>query len=134
MSEPYSKTALCQQCKVNRQGVLHQHLGQNGAIHYTWRCPVCQRIGCFGPPLFIPNEKIILHLSEEQIAALPVIMPDAVNRCVRCGKREAELHHWAPKEIFGDDAESWPKDHLCVECHMLWHSTINAARLEGKPS
>lgn len=68
-------------------------------------------------------------MSKSEIEALPVIMPDASNRCVRCGKRESELHHWAPKEIFGkDEAETWPKDYLCVPCHILWHDTINSHR------
>ncbi len=55
-------------------------------------------------------------------------MPDASNRCVKCGDRKAELHHWAPKEIFGDvEAERWPKDYLCVPCHIAWHEKIKSA-------
>jgi hypothetical protein len=38
-----------------------------------------------------------------------------------------ELHHWAPKALFGDEAEVWPQDFLCRSCHIRWHQTMNGA-------
>jgi len=31
--------------------------------------------------------------------------------------------------LFGaEESELWPKDYLCVPCHLKWHETINAFR------
>jgi hypothetical protein len=129
MSNLVQKSGSCKNCRVTRDAALHLVLGQNGARKFTWVCKSCNRQGCFGDPFYIPNEKVLGHLTPEQIESLPIIMPDASNRCVRCGDRESELHHWAPKEIFGkDEAEGWPKDYLCVPCHLQWHDTINSHR------
>jgi hypothetical protein len=125
----------CKRCGIDQRPNLHKVIGQNGGEKFTWVCSSCKRQGCFSDgkpgskPFYIPNQIILANFTREQIDALSVIMPDAINRCVRCGNRKSELHHWAPKEIFGkDEAESWPKDHLCVPCHLLWHDTIKALR------
>lgn len=129
MSSVFSKTGTCRNCKIKREGILHQHLGQNGALRYTWVCSACKTRGCFGA-----YEKVLGFLSQEQIDALPIIMPDTFSRCVKCGNRDSALHHWAPKEIFGlDEAELWPKDYLCDKCHILWHEKINSARGGKQP-
>lgn len=75
--------------------------------------------------MFIAKETIKGSLNEEQIKGLPVIMPNVSNRCVRCGERTAELHHWAPQAIFGkEEADKWPKDYLCKVCHDCWHKLV----------
>ena len=72
--------------------------------------------------LWIAKDKVEAVLADEDIENLPVHgLPDQ-QRCHRCGERGAELHHWAPKAIFGkDEAEHWPKDWLCPKCHAFWH-------------
>lgn len=47
--------------------------------------------------------------------------------CARCGTRETEQHHWAPRAMF-DDADQWPMSPLCVACHTRWHRTIDTGR------
>lgn len=130
-----TKHGVCRSCNVDQHPVLHRVIGQNGGQHFTWVCCRCNQQGCFStskkdsPPFYISATLIQSHLTPKQIEALPVIMPDASNRCVVCGERKAERHHWAPKEIFGaDEAERWPKDYLCVPCHLKWHDTINSFR------
>ena len=44
--------------------------------------------------------------------------------CRVCGIHEVELHHWAPRALFGDDADLWPMDFLCRECHSRWHTAV----------
>ena len=44
--------------------------------------------------------------------------------CRVCNAVGAEMHHWAPKHIFGDEAERWPKDLLCRTCHARWHNMV----------
>ena len=117
------KKGVCKTCKVETSAVLHVHIRQSGAVGYMWVCERRNRRGPYDGPLFIDNEVVQRHLTGEQIDALPIIMPDASNRCVKCGKRECDMHHWAPRAIFGAaECEQWPKDYLCVECHKEWHA------------
>lgn len=44
--------------------------------------------------------------------------------CDVCGASGAEMHHWAPRYLFGDDSEKWPKAMLCVPCHRKWHAMV----------
>lgn len=46
-----------------------------------------------------------------------------LDQCDVCGTLGAELHHYAPRHLF-DDAEDWPKGHLCKYHHKLWHDII----------
>lgn len=36
-----------------------------------------------------------------------------------------ENHHFAPKALFGKDAENWPVEPVCLPHHEQWHETIN---------
>lgn len=47
--------------------------------------------------------------------------------CERCGDPASEVHHWAPRGLFGSDADAWPTGHLCSPCHREWHRTITGA-------
>lgn len=47
-----------------------------------------------------------------------------IRKCEVCGAEGAEVHHWAPRSIFGDEAERWPTSLLCVPCHSKWHSLL----------
>lgn len=41
--------------------------------------------------------------------------------CVVCGVRGTENHHWAPRALFGEEADLWPTAWLCPGCHSRWH-------------
>lgn len=62
-----------------------------------------------------------LHLAD----GLPIYTDNRSHLCERCGYWGTEVHHWAPREVFGRDAESWPTSHLCRECHQEWHRRMN---------
>lgn len=49
--------------------------------------------------------------------------------CARCASTDGvELHHWAPRAIFGfTEADRWPQSYLCVPCHSTWHREIRKA-------
>lgn len=48
--------------------------------------------------------------------------------CERCGATSGtQKHHWAPRAIFGLEAEQWPKSWLCPPCHSRWHRTMREA-------
>jgi hypothetical protein len=120
-----SKTGQCTGCKALVTGFLHRQFSESGAETFLWRCGVCDQKGCFGQPFFIAKNTIRLHLTEEQIELLPIIMPHLYSRCGRCGARGCEEHHWAPIAIFGqEEADKWPKDFLCKTCHDEWHRMV----------
>lgn len=54
----------------------------------------------------------------------------ARHRCEKCGADGAESHHWAPRHIFGDEADLWPVSFLCPTCYQRWHDlmTLGASR------
>lgn len=58
---------------------------------------------------------------------LPLVADERKNAepCVRCGsKLGTEEHHWAPKHLFHEDADNWPKSYLCKPCHKQWHDIV----------
>ena len=120
-----TKKVQCQWCKLETEAVLHVQLFINGARNFVWRCLSCNRPAPVkGSPLYIPKGTIELHLSQNEIAALPVLMPVFYDRCAVCGSRDVEDHHWAPRAIFGEEAEKWPHDKLCGNCHDRWHLLV----------
>ena len=63
------------------------------------------------------------------VEELPVIENFSTNyTCEVCGHTGAEVHHWAPRFIFGNEADQWPTGYLCPTCHAYWHDKINKAR------
>lgn len=45
--------------------------------------------------------------------------------CEVCGETYlTELHHWAPKHLFGDAAWDWPTSRLCPQHHHEWHRRV----------
>lgn len=120
------KNSHCRHCGFETVFRLHRQKFVNGSEHFVWVCKKCERLNpSKDGGMYIPNAKIHSTLTPDQIASLPVLMPDAFSRCVVCGSRDCELHHWAPKFLFGPDvANKWPKDYLCKSCHDLWHETV----------
>ena len=54
--------------------------------------------------------------------------------CVVCGQPASELHHWAPRAVFGkDEAETWPRSWLCAGHHQQWHNAMRVALDNEKP-
>ena len=48
--------------------------------------------------------------------------------CAACGAvGPREVHHWAPRHLFGADADKWPTADLCGACHRRWHDLVTPA-------
>lgn len=126
MSDFTKKSGLCLNCRINTPWTLHRKITVSGSETFAWVCDRCNRFNPNGAPQFwIPKDTIRAYLTQEQIDVLPLLPADCSVRCVRCGSRTAELHHWAPKAIFGDkECEYWPKDYLCKTCHDAWHKLV----------
>lgn len=128
MPTEIKRTGRCLNCKIDTDGILYRQFNEAGAESFFFKCPRCEsslHVGEWRP--FVPKSYVKTKLTPEQIFELPYAEPRTGpdNRCARCGERASELHHWAPRAIFGqDEAERWPKDYLCKPCHDLWHKTV----------
>lgn len=95
----------------------------NGAIYVKKICELCGRrfdgktwVKC--PPGLSPDD---IPIDEDYCQEFNYT-------CEVCGKKGAEIHHWAPRGLFGDEADDWPVSLLCRECHMKWHNRIITVR------
>ena len=125
MTDYTSKVGFCQFCKKTQMASLHLKINNSRSESFCWVCEVCGRQNPFNGPPWIDSDLIYGHLAKDQINNLPLLITPAHLRCAKCGQRGAEEHHWAPKAIFGDDADKWPTDYLCVKCHNEWHEKMN---------
>jgi len=127
MTRPALRTERdCSFCKRTTTWDLRVAVAASGAKQVGWRCETCKhRMPDMKGRMWIPHGD--LSAQKIDIEALPHDGHGELMRCSRCGVRGSELHHWAPKAVFHDDAETWPKDYLCLSCHNLWRDTMLAA-------
>lgn len=123
-TDPTKRVGHCKNCKQQVTAQLYIKPAASGAETFSWACGNCQRLDPFNTGLFISAKKVYEALTVPQIQSLPVLVIPLVARCAKCGSRHAELHHWAPRAIFGDEADEWPTDYLCVPCHDRWHEKV----------
>lgn len=101
----------------------------NGAWQVFWWCLECEsRAG----------SDCIPHRAVPDIAALPVVWDnlddereDACEACWRIAL--VQEHHWAPRHLFGAEADFWPTALLCDICHKRWHDIVTPTMSLSKP-
>lgn len=90
---------------------------RDGGIQIKDYCPDCNQV--------LSGAKKATKLLR---LTLPIFRDNRVDPdtpCDRCGVIEfLQCHHWAPRALFGEDAETWPTSDLCQDCHCLWHRTV----------
>ena len=115
------RTLPCKKCDQLSWSIVGETNNGGHQIHRV----VCSACGYRTPVLVQKKlmEKYASHIGRS-VEYLPPkeFAPD----CEVCGTKGAEEHHWAPRSIFGEDADKWPKSHLCPPCHALWHSKVTA--------
>ena len=116
----------CKRCGFP-QAELRQTISAGGQVQVGWVCR-----SCASPVMDRRGRQYIPHDELRAAGIEPADLPIQHNysrdtRCIHCGTRGAQVHHWAPRAIFGSDADLWPTDMLCQPCHDEWH-----ARLTGK--
>ncbi len=57
-------------------------------------------------------------------AGLPIVNDNRADRCEVCGALGVQVHHWAPRHLFGTEADVWPTSKLCVNHHTYWHDKV----------
>lgn len=94
----------------------------NSSIQIRERCNNC-------PDTVFGQAHKHAKFTAEQLAAMATLdWTSATPPCVVCGARGTELHHWAPRHLFGEEADLWPTANLCPACHTRWHTTVEGAR------
>jgi hypothetical protein len=98
---------------------MYAQINVNGSTYYFDGCTQCgkpSKPGQWHPHLTVNTEEAVV-IRDMRVANPP---------CQVCGGWGTELHHWAPKEIFGPvEADHWPTGYLCRECHERWHARID---------
>jgi hypothetical protein len=123
----------CPYCRKPTDQSVWMKLCASGAEFFGWKCLECKRwTPAKDGALWIA--KTVLVSAGVDLSRLPVEQAESP-RCVRCGTRGAEEHHWAPRAIFGRDiADLWPKDYLCKDCHDEWHRVVTPSLVQKKAS
>jgi len=86
---------------------------QNGVIHVRHECSRCATLSLYCLPGGGTSSTKDLPLARDRFGE--------GRPCARCGRKGTELHHWAPRKHFGVEADLWPVDWLCRDCHRRWH-------------
>ena len=95
----------------------------SGEVHIAYRCLSClKNLNSTGQWI---GKETIKKLAID-IESLPIFDDYRANNppCAVCNKRGTELHHFAPKELFPDTFEDWPKAYLCKTHHDEWHNKL----------
>lgn len=128
-----TSTRLCRKCRANTLHNLTRQLFPNDTEQVGWRCSACHgwSLPTDSACIWIDKEKLAEHGVDPE--TLPTLLPELKSRCAVCGARGAELHHWAPRGLFGEDADKWPTDFLCRPCHMKWHALMTPQLMRRTP-
>lgn len=110
----------CRHCGIETVWRLARTIMKNGASLIFWQCLECEKRA--EKARNIPHEEI--HKRKISFQSIPVIGDYRDGEiCARCGRKNVEYHHWAPKHLF-KDANAWPGDYLCPDCHREWHDIV----------
>lgn len=115
------RKTTCQKC-----GAIDWRIDcvENKAGHKTHPL-ICKQCG-YKTCVYVPKNIVETHAISVGVQ-LSYETPKDARTCDVCGEVGAEEHHWAPRYLFGDDCEKWPKGFLCQKCHSLWHKVMRFA-------
>lgn len=107
-----------------------RHLAKQESSNGQWRvgqwCPDCAR---FQPPQFLRLKDVP---GWESLPLAYSLLGTKDRECDACGEvTSVQEHHWAPRHLFGDECESWPKGWLCQPCHTRWHQVVTPNMSHG---
>lgn len=117
------RTRPCQRCKTETIQELSCAIKADQSKSFGWFCLTCKwwTEQKNGAGFWISKEAI--EGFGVSLDSIRVVEIHDQPRCAKCGKRGSQEHHWAPKHLF-KDADDWPKDYLCEECHTKWHDVV----------
>lgn len=98
----------------------------NGGKHLFEECLSCGKNARGAGKWIGGKERSGLNLD-----AIPIVndYSNLAAPCIVCGDIDHnELHHFAPRHIFGDECEKWPVFSLCKKHHDEWHKRMGEHR------
>ncbi len=108
---------------LHNQTELGRTIMASGEFHVSRRCKLClKNVTASGQ--WIPKKQLAGFVDDFE--ALPIFADYRSNNppCYICGAIGTEEHHFAPKELFPETFEKWPKAYLCKLHHREWHNKI----------
>ena len=123
MDQIVEKKKHCERCNGEQLARLVRIISASGVSMVSWNC-IAGSHAIDRPMKYISHETIRATTSID-IDRLPV-MENYSGReiCAVCGNPYTELHHFAPRHLFGNDADNWPMAYLCKKHHDLWHAIV----------
>jgi hypothetical protein len=117
-----TKAKDCQRCGKSITALLVRRISANGVSMVYWQCPDCLD-AIDKTPHWIKHDQ--LKTAKIDPETLPVAGDYRhFESCVVCGAPATEYHHWAPRHLFGIEAEQWPGAYLCPKHHKTWHDLV----------
>lgn len=116
-----SKKLDCKFCNRTGSARLVRKINSFGSSLVYWECTLCNE-NAMGSAHWLPHDPIRKY--GINIDEIPIVEDYRVQTCSVCGTLGAQLHHWAPRYLFGDEADKWPLTYLCVPCHIRWHNLV----------
>jgi len=114
---------LCRHCGCI--STWHKQATGRGWRVMPW-CARCWRhpTACAKPAQGHKTWVSISGFTTQEIASMPV-KPGYEEACDVCGTvAPIELHHLAPRALYGDACELWPTTRICAPCHDGWHAKV----------
>lgn len=109
--------------------VLYRQINGNGAQVIVARCCKCDRIPNRKQP-FLPKAD---YPHWESFPLYQDNMKHSEPCAVRgCDRRDTEYHHFAPRALFGAEADDYPGAYLCQEHHDKWHKVTKTGKFTKK--
>ena len=115
----------CKKCGANNFNV-GRFVASSGTMQFPWYCVKCKH----KTNLLVKKEVIEknLKIKSKKINDFYYLGASELKNCDVCGVIGAELHHYAPRHIGGDDCDKWTTGYLCTKHHKEWHEMIQTHR------
>ena len=105
--------------------ILWRQINGNGAEVIVARCSNCNRVPNMKQP-FLPKSEHLnwkdYPLYEDRTECQPRCMVTG------CQRHDTEWHHFAPRALFGDEADDYQQAWLCQYHHDRWHQITKTGK------
>jgi 5-methylcytosine-specific restriction endonuclease McrA len=118
--EEITKKKHCERCEQVITARLVRKITTSGTSLIFWECPGGHAISRI--PKWISHAEVKKFFDINSIPVVEDFSQD--HKCAVCGKTGTEYHHFAPRHLFGDEADKWPGVYLCRPHHTEWHTLV----------
>lgn len=130
--EAHIEIPRCKKCD-SRNVRLRRHIISNGGSQVGWYCLDGDHWALYpGDGQWIAHKMVKKWLAGygKTIGDIAVVKDSSeiITCAVEDCSKPAEVHHIAPRALFGTECEKWPTVYLCIEHHAKWHKIVLAQR------